>query len=77
MDVGNVALVAAAQLDAERRRQNEAGETGGRTHHHFCRDPAPEARPDQNRVLKPKFGGKIEIEIGEVADTARSVIHQG
>jgi hypothetical protein len=59
MEVGNVALVAAAQLDAERRRQNEAGQTGGRTHHHLRRDPATEIGADQHTVVALEAGDEI------------------
>ena len=76
MEVGNVALVAAAQLDAERGDQNEAGEAGGRTHHHLRRDPAAEIGADQHRVLKAQFAGEIEIQVGQVVDAARTAVDQ-
>ena len=67
--VGDVALVAAAQLDAERGDQHQAGEAGGRAHHHLGRDPAAEIRRrPAPRPQGPSSRGEIEIEIGEVVD---------
>ena len=73
MHVGDVALLAAAQLDAEGRGQHQAGEAGGRAHHDLRRDPPAEAGPDQHGVLQPEFGGEIEIEVGEIVDRTRPV----
>ena len=70
MHVGNVALLPAADLDAERIDQNEVREPRGRAHHHLRRDPAAEAGADQHRILEPELGGEIEIEIGEIVDRA-------
>ena len=66
----------AAQLDAERRRQNEAGETGGRTHHHLRRDPAAEIGADQHTVLEAQLAGEVEIQVGHVVDAARTALDQ-
>ena len=68
MDIGNIALVAAAHFDAERGNQNETAEAGGRTNHHFSGDPAAEIGADQHGVFKAQFFGKIEIKVGQVVD---------
>ena len=73
MHVGDVALVAAAEFDAERVDQHEAGEARGRTHHDLGRDPAAEAGADQHRIVEPELGREVEIEIGEVVDRAQAV----
>jgi hypothetical protein len=74
--VGDVALIPAAQFDAERGDQNQAGEAGRRAHHHLGRDPAAEIGADQHRVLEAQFGGEIEIEVGKVADRAGTALDQ-
>ena len=68
MHVGNIPLLPAAYLDAERIDQYEMRKPRGRPHHHFRRDPTAEAGADQHRILEPQLGGEIEIEIGEIID---------
>ena len=74
--VGDVALVAAAQFDAERGDQHQTREAGGRADHHLGRDPAAEIGADQHRIIEAEFGGEIEVEVGKVIDPARAAIDQ-
>src|ERR1700745_2143732 len=52
MHVGDVPLLPAADLNAERIDQYEMGEPRGRPHHHLCRDPTTKTGADQHSVLE-------------------------
>jgi hypothetical protein len=50
--VGNVAVMEAAELRTQRRREHQLRETPRIAHGHLGRDPAAEAIADEHRVLQ-------------------------
>ena len=70
IDIGDVALLAAAELDAERVDQHKPAEPRVRAHRDFERDPAAERGADQERVVESEAVQQVEIEIGDVVHAA-------
>src|SRR5438477_5793936 len=70
VDVGDVTLLAVAEFDAERVDQHEAAYAGGRAHRGLEGKPAAKGRADQRRIMQVEAFDQVEIEIGDVVDTA-------
>jgi len=60
-------------FDAKGVDQHQTGEARGRTHHDLGRNPAAKTGADQHRIVQPKLGREIEIEISEVVDHTHAV----
>src|SRR3984893_12952569 len=67
-DVRNVALLAAAHLDAHGIGQNEMGNPGGGFDRDLGRDPPAKRDTRDDNALEIELIEEIEVEIGEVVD---------
>ncbi len=65
-DIDDVALLAIADLDADRIGEHEMGEAFGRFDRDLGRDPAAERHPHHDHVAQVELVEQIEIEIGEI-----------
>src|SRR5437667_2953719 len=73
VDVGDIALLAPAELDAKRVDQNEMPDTRDGADAHFERDPSAERRTDDHDIAEALPLEQIEIEIGEIVDGTKPV----
>ena len=62
--------LAAAQFDAERRRQHQAGKARGRRTIISAAIQPPKQAPTRTASSQPERGCEIEIEVGEIVDRA-------
>ena len=67
-DIGDVALLAAADLDADRVGEHQMRHPRRRLDGDFRRDPAAERHAHDGEVVERELVDEVEIEIGEVVD---------
>ena len=73
VDIGDVALLAPAKLDANRVDQHEPSDPLEATHAHLERDPPAERGTDQNHISEIPPIQQVEIEVGEIVDGTEAV----
>src|SRR5262249_24604032 len=72
-DIDNVALLAAADLDADGIDQDQLGDPRRRAHRDLGREPAAERIAEHDRLLELERIHQIEIEIDEVLETVEVI----
>jgi hypothetical protein len=72
-DVGDVACLAVAHLDAERAHEHESGQTVATPHRDLRRDPSAQRAADQHDVAQIALGQKVQVEVREIVDGVDAV----
>ena len=67
-DVGDVARLAVADLDPERRHQDEVAEACRGFHGHLGGDPAAQRGADHHRVPSLLLGQQVQVQVREIVD---------
>ena len=73
VNVGNVALFAPAEFDAESVDQHETVDPLDAADAHLQRDPSAKGRADQRHILEILPVEQVEIEVGEIVDGAEAI----